>query len=121
MLTQNENNIWTKGEGETLEVLLQTHFPGCSDSTHYKKDEQEELLEEMPNIFTNSRIEWAIKSFKPYKSPGPDGIYPAMLQNCFDVTLPWLKILFTTCIKLNTIPKSWREARVVFIPKTKPY
>jgi len=21
-------------------------------------------------------VEWAVKTFKPYKSPGPDGIYP---------------------------------------------
>jgi len=25
-------------------------------------------------------VEWGIKTFKPYKSPGPDGIYPACLQ-----------------------------------------
>ena len=35
---------------------------------------------EIPQIFDEEIVAWAIKSFKPFKSPGPDGIFPALLQ-----------------------------------------
>jgi len=31
-------------------------------------------------VVTCGRVEWAINSFVPYKSPRMDGIFPALLQ-----------------------------------------
>ena len=31
-------------------------------------------------LFTTQKIEWAIHSFEPYKSPGPDGLHLICLQ-----------------------------------------
>ena len=115
-MLQNDDNTWTQSEEASLDVLLQTHFPGCQDNFELNTNIYQ-INEEMPKILTDSRIEWALKSFKPYKSPGPDGIYPAMLQNCTEIIIPWIKVIFTASIKLNFIPNSWRLARTVFIPK----
>ena len=56
-------------------------------------------------------------SFKPFKSPGPDGIYPELLQKSKDITVPLLVEMFRASMILSYIPSKWREVRVIFIPK----
>ena len=34
-----------------------------------------------------------------------------------DVTIPWLTAMFRSCLKFGYVPKSWRRAKIVFIPK----
>ena len=75
----------TQSEGETCELLQTTYFPNS------------EVTEEMAapaaalrarrcdwrvaaRVVSYIRVEWAIDSFAPYKSPGMEGIFPAMLQ-----------------------------------------
>ncbi|XP_045471754.1 uncharacterized protein LOC123678662 [Harmonia axyridis] len=45
-------------------------------------------------LFTPERIEWAIKSFQPFKSAGMDGIFPAMLQKGVEVLIAPITELF---------------------------
>jgi len=68
-------------------------------------------------IFTYSRVEWAISSFAPYKSPGLDGIFPALLQEGKENLIPCLVRIFRTCLATGYVPALWRQAKVVFIPK----
>ena len=58
-----------------------------------------------------------MNTFEPYKSPGPDGIFPAMLQNINDTALTLLTELFSVCLIRRYIPRRWREVKVIFIPK----
>lgn len=124
---QKHDNSWTETGAESLQVLMSTHFPGCQDfmdndpSSH---DQCSQTLDsgntcsaDLSTIFSESKIEWAINSFKPYKSPGPDGIIPAMLQNSSKKITPWLTIIFKRCLVRRYIPKNWRDVNVVFIPK----
>lgn len=60
---------------------------------------------------------WAIKKFHPFKSAGPDGIYPALLQSGLDIILHLLAALLRACIAWRYIPEEWRNSKVVFIPK----
>jgi len=41
-------------------------------------------------VVTFRRVEWAIDSLAPHKSPGVDGIYPALLQQAREVVIPYL-------------------------------
>jgi len=83
----------TQSEGETLYLLFATHFPGsiCAEGgvlpapacrTNYL-DWQVAV-----RIVTYGRVEWVIDSFAPYKSPGMDGIFPALLQEGREVLIP---------------------------------
>ena len=58
-----------------------------------------------------------INNFKPYKSPGPDQILPALLQRGMKILLPTLVLLFRASYTLGYLPKAWRNVRVVYIPK----
>jgi len=49
---------------------------------------REENLDDqsIDDISNPDRIKWAIISFKPFKSPGPDGFFTAQLQWTLDIS-----------------------------------
>jgi len=55
-----------------------------------------------------------IDSFVPYKSPGMDGIFPALLQEGQEVLIPYLVRIFCACLANGY---TWRQVKLVFIPK----
>ncbi|GBP07842.1 Retrovirus-related Pol polyprotein from type-1 retrotransposable element R1 [Eumeta japonica] len=69
------------------------------------------------DIISHEKISWAIDSFSPFKSPGPDGIMPIMLQKAKEHIIPWLHRMFALCLSLNHVPSNWRKVKVIFIPK----
>ena len=68
-------------------------------------------------IVTYGRKEWAIDSFAPYKSPGTDGIFPALLQEGWEVLIPYLTRIFHACLATGYVPTVWCQVKVMFIPK----
>jgi hypothetical protein len=68
-------------------------------------------------IITHRRVEWAIDTFAPYKSPGVDGIFPALLQEGRGVLVPHLIRIFRACLATGYVPAIWRQVKIVFIPK----
>lgn len=75
---------YTSNLEETYEHLLEVHFPGCRRREH---DMPIERLTEMEvigvrdldtrEVISTGKLEWAISSFRPFKSQGLDGIFPA--------------------------------------------
>lgn len=115
---KDSTGVWCTSSEESLSLLLDTHFPGSSETPFREQLGSEARMSDCAKDVINMKtLFWAISSFKPYKSPGPDGIFPAELQHVSDYIAPWLHKLFTCCIKLAYIPLKWRETRVVFIPK----
>ncbi|XP_037942706.1 uncharacterized protein LOC119675572 [Teleopsis dalmanni] len=114
-LLRKPDGTWSNNSRESLDLLLDTHFPGSFAST-----ESSECLNYAPvnSIKLNLQtLKWAIFSFKPYKSPGPDSIHPIELQNSWDQIQNWLLTIFKYCLIFNYVPTQWRKVRVVFIPK----
>lgn len=68
-------------------------------------------------IFSEQAVLWAINNFSPYKTAGPDGIFPALLQQGAEIIAPTLRVIFIKCHAYGYTPKSWREADVIYIPK----
>ena len=99
----------TQSEGEILEFLLTTHFPN-SGVTQELAAPAAALLARRPNwslatrVVTYRRVEWAIDSFAPYKSPGVDGIFPALLQRAQEVVIPYLVRIFRACLATGYVP-----------------
>jgi hypothetical protein len=75
---------------ETLETLMLTHFPesrivrdsnGASEDILKTMDgSQERHGEDTGTYSKGKKVKWAIHKFKPYKSFGPYGILPALMQ-----------------------------------------
>jgi hypothetical protein len=111
----------TRSEEETLDLLLNTRFPGS-----------EVVREAVLGTFgrttrldwqvakravTYRRVGWAIDSFDPYKNPEMDGIFPALLQEGREVLVPYLVRIFRSCLAAGYVPTAWHQVKVVFIPK----
>jgi hypothetical protein len=83
-MLKKEDGTYTKSNIEVVDLLIRTHFPGTKPV--------EQVVPQpvrVPNstdwnlaktVVTDSRLKWAIDSFKPYKSTGMDGINRIMLQ-----------------------------------------
>ena len=68
------NGVSTCSPKETLEVLLETHFPGGAETQVWDLRPQEEAYVQS-NVTIESTID-AINQFQPFRSPGPDGFPP---------------------------------------------
>lgn len=116
----------TANAQETQDELIKAHFKGV-----ITLDENEDWREERPPelkltdheekaIFDATKLEiilWAIDSLSPFKSPGEDEIFPALLQKSKDIVAQILQILFRASLLSGHIPKVWRGTKVTFIPK----
>ena len=112
----------TQSEGETLDLLLATHFPNSAGMkggmlpTAIGRTKRSDWRV-AAKIVTYRKVKWAIESFAPYKSPGADGIFPALLQEGREVLIPYLIRIFRACLATGYVPAAWRQVKVVFIPK----
>ena len=59
--------------------------------------------------------EWVIHSIAPYKNPGLDGIFPALLQEGWRVVVPNLVRIFYACLAAGYIPATWHQVKVVVV------
>ena len=118
---------YTQSGSETLLQLARAHFPDSkvdNDSNSvrgqpnldYLSLDREDwyLIRKVVNV---TKIRWAIKSFGPYKSAGPDLIIPALLQQGIDSIQSLLCSIYRVCLAYGYIPMAWRQTKVVFIPK----
>jgi len=99
-----------------LNLLLDAHFPGSQQAGHTSERGAEKEIELDP-LLSDRNIKWSIHSFKPYKSPGPDGITPAHIQQAGQIAINWLKKIFQSILAVGELPTAWQETKVVFIPK----
>ena len=67
--------------------------------------------------FTVEELEAAIKKLKSGKSPGRDNIHPEFVIHQSAKTTAWLCSFFTSCYRRSKLPKTWRHATVVALPK----
>jgi hypothetical protein len=112
----------TQSAGETLELLLTTHFPNSEATQEFAAPAAALLARRSEGrlaarVVTYRRVEWAIDSFAPYKSPVVNGVFPALLQEGREVVIPCLVRIFRACMATGYVPAIWQQVKVVFIPK----
>lgn len=129
-LRKTDGNF-TADNNETLKIMMETHFPGsvlvpCTNNengevaevNHEKTNTRITTAKNLANsIFTVSKMKWAINSFEAFKSPGMDGVYPALIQQGGERLITLLTEICKASLVLKYIPKAWRHVKVVFIPK----
>jgi hypothetical protein len=81
---------------ESLQVLLDTHFPDETNPDNeaplnFDGNTNNLDIDKVVNV---EAVRAALKSFKPYKAPGNDGIYPIMLQQGLDIIENYIVDLF---------------------------
>lgn len=119
---QKPDGSYTGGLEESLRFLLATHFPG-DGRTHVVEprlpsvDEWDSQWRCANRLVSRNCLDWAVSTFKPFKSPGVDEIFPALLQKSIGIIREPLLKVFRSSIALSYIPERWRTTKVVFIPK----
>nr|XP_044249376.1 uncharacterized protein LOC123002812 [Drosophila takahashii] len=118
-LKTNEDT-WTGNSQKTLEILVDTHFPKNTqavENLHVNENLDEQSI---VNISNPECINGAINSFKPFKSPGPDGkpsqtspkdFRPISLSSFL---LKTLERLIDTHIRLTTNPSLLSNAQYAY-------
>jgi hypothetical protein len=85
------NGQHTETGKETLRELFRVHLPDSKliDSGDGQDQQNLGICERITNrgdwelakrVINQSKIRWALSTFKPFKSVGTDGIVPALLQ-----------------------------------------
>jgi len=83
---QKANGSWSDSSKESSDLLLDGHFPGSQQTGHPPEREAGDGIELDP-LLSDRNNKWSIHSFKPYKSPGPDGITPAHTQQAGQIAI----------------------------------
>ena len=68
--------------------------------------------------FSQREFAGALQHLKPGKAPGPDSICSELILHAIAALKSWLRDFLSTCLRRLKIPKIWRRALVVAIPKT---
>jgi ribonuclease HI len=127
LLQKRENNTlgllhragggFTQSPSETIDYLIDTHFPG---NIRYEPFPTvicpSKVLEPIPFI-TVEKVTAAISMFGPHKASGLDGIKPCVLQHLPPKVISRLTTIFQASVQLGHSPQVWRQSKVVFIPK----
>jgi len=71
-------------------MLLDAHFLGSQQAGHSPERGPGGGIEIDP-LLSDRNMKWSIHSFKPYKSPGLDGITPVQIQQAGQIAINWLK------------------------------
>jgi len=126
-MLQLPNGQWTNTLEEAHEHLLMTHFPGCqmiaADGLSSNKERKPTRWIPSTNwdkaceIVTHDKIKWAFGTMKPFKSPGVDGIYPALIQQGLKFIIQPICSIYRASLAHGYIPSVWQTSRVTFIPK----
>jgi ribonuclease HI len=101
---------------QSLELLLDTHFPGSIKETEENANAHP-LTEGDDSFITTQRVQAAAASFGDLKASGPDGIPPVALKRLGKKANQRLTELLKASYRLGYVPSVWRHSRVIFIPK----
>ena len=119
------NGEFTEPSVETMNCLLDT-LASVSREVNSSKaaEEPNDNTAESPrhneivsSICSLEKLKRAINGFLPFKTPGPDGIYPVLLQKGWNSIRNIYQTIFQMCWKYSYVPKVWKEGTGIFIPK----
>lgn len=109
-------------EEDTLTLLLKASFPDFVREENPQPSDKRGQRSKADwvtaaQVVTPEKVKWAINSFEPYKTPGPDGIFPKMLQEGCKSILGFITGILRGCVAIGYVPNIWKQTRVSFIPK----
>ena len=120
-ILQRQDGTLTNPGKETLEYLLQSHYPSLEpiqDTNHTDTKIQTSLINSacIPGINTEA-LETVFNGFKNKKSPGPDKLRPLILKELPRNKLEELIFIYKTMLLLKFTPTKWKNTKVIWIPK----
>ena len=120
--TLNTEQGHTKPGGETIQALIDQHFPTATEPIHIPYDSdgsgESQYISSLFQDWINSPlIIAAMDKFLPKKSPGPDDLSPVLFTHLPSNIIDTLTFIYKACIFMRYTPYLWRVAKVIFLPK----
>ncbi|GBN09752.1 hypothetical protein AVEN_109854-1 [Araneus ventricosus] len=107
-----ENEEYTNNFRDTIQVILEHHFPRSEDGIVEKQIKIDKnfpvLAQEVKTVMDDMDIN---------KSPGPDGLTLGIIRELFFLDIAWFTELFNDCTRQGAFPDFWKIAKVLLIPK----
>ena len=108
-----------------MNCLLDTLAPGSREVNYSKAAEEPNDNTVLPkndeivsSLCSLEKMERAINKFLLFKTPGPDCIYPVLLQKGWNSIGNIYHTIFEMCLKYSYfVSKVWKEGTDIFIPK----
>jgi hypothetical protein len=98
-----------------------THHDLCDENHEWQVEARVQALleagDKLPERIRPYDLQKLINSLKLIKAWGIDGISNECLRHLPRKTLVYLTHLFNHCLRLSHFPKSWKEAKVITLPK----
>ncbi|KAL5249855.1 hypothetical protein ACHWQZ_G015799 [Mnemiopsis leidyi] len=108
----------TNSSSETLDIMASTHIKeGTEEYVHTTTTALNITNDLLNKIYSEDRLDKAIKSFEPYKAAGPDNLQPIIIQNAWSHISSLTRAIMKKSHETQHIPKPWRNSRGIFIPK----
>ena len=76
-----------------------------------------EDTEMIANICSFECMEAAINEFQLFKAPGPDGLYPVLLQKGWNQLKGYYHVIFQACLRHSSVPSVWKVGTGIFLLK----
>ena len=101
--------------------MKKTHFKNdpntndISNKQHIKPDPNK--INKINKIYNPKKLEDAIMSSDPLKAAGPDTLKPIIIQKAWHSIKDVTRDIMINCHEKQHIPKPWREADGIFLPK----
>jgi hypothetical protein len=121
-----QNGFTTTSEKETARALLHKFFP--DDSTAQDSGKQRKIREHTAELgpqdaqldpnFTEHEVDEVIRNLDDSKCPGPDGMDSIIVKRMHKCLPKFGISLFNKCFVLGCLPKEWKKAWVIAIPKS---
>lgn len=101
---------------ELLEELRDLYFPAYPSRDHPDyTGSPNDLLDEP---ITEAEVRAELQRINTSSAPGPDGVHNKALRNLDSPSISALTDYFNECWLRGPLPPEWKEAKVVFIPKS---
>ena len=106
---------------ETLGVMIKHHFIGVSaeatPDTSQQEYETQSTNDTINQIINEDRLGKVINDMDPLKAAGPDQVQSILIQKAYKLIKKPLLEIYRQSHKIGYIPKPWREAKSIFLPK----
>ncbi|GFU88105.1 uncharacterized protein TNCV_1336741 [Trichonephila clavipes] len=112
---------------ETINAVLQKSFPSDSEDKDsiFQKDYRHAARTAYPSFFDPSfsydEVNTMVSMLKLNKSPGPDSISNEIIKQFHSAFPYFLHKLFNVCLDLSIVPRIWKLAQVILIPKVNEF
>lgn len=130
MINKLKDEVENVISGETnIRIHILSHFKDlfttshmCSSNSHFAFINNANVLSEINRITLDSLIRdteiiVALKSFKPLKSPGPDGFHPTFFQKFYSIVGPSTIDFCKKVLTSYSMPPDNNATLICLIPK----